>query len=104
MAQLQRRQSLKPEAFRAFAYSSPRSYEASIVRTYHVRKGSDTAVPATSNDSPLLLQLRASCCAAANRRWVPKAALRGLNYLVSMRFGGVVGVGEAGDTAKVSQR
>jgi hypothetical protein len=34
-------------------------------------EGVSPAVPAMSVDRPLLLQLQASCCVAANRRWVP---------------------------------
>jgi hypothetical protein len=33
------------------------------------------AVPAVSPDRPLLLQLQASYCAAANRRWGPEAVI-----------------------------
>jgi len=34
-----------------------------------------------SGDRPLLLQLQASCCVAANRRWVPTADITGRGWL-----------------------
>ena len=43
----------------------------SRVKLVMSQSGSTAAVPAAPGDSPLLLQLQASCCAAANRRLGP---------------------------------
>jgi hypothetical protein len=50
-------------------HSQPPGLGQSLERPLWVRSGGLTA----SADGPLSLPLRASCCIAANRRWVPKA-------------------------------